>query len=414
MEQLSLIIPSYNNARYLKDTINSIFGGITSLGYMGKQTLLPDQVVIVDDGSSDNTEEVVSEMQKNHSIIVYHKLQKNSGTAIACNKAIELSTGKFITRIDSDDMRESFSLENMMKAQELNPDSYIYDDIRIFLNGKRKDKVWKMYDYDFSHLLKENLNHAGIMFSKESWKLSGGYPPVFSDGRDDWAFNVALGAIGCCGIHIEGAGYLYRREGYNRTLKNSSSERQLYYHEKMLTQFKNLYEGRWNMSCCGNRGKRTQEIQSSSSRTQPILSGASGMTLVQYNGENYGKEPFFGPVTGAMYEFSKTKNVKNVDNRDLHTDKFKGLLDLTLHGKNIFSIYEVPEQRIEVSNLNDSGTLIEIGQSEDLSEEMIDNLKSSGISTWELFIVESSEKLSEITGLSVNVIDGIKSFVTSE
>jgi glycosyltransferase involved in cell wall biosynthesis len=442
MESLTLIVPSYNNARYLKDLINSVFGGETSLGTMSPQTLLPDQVVIVDDCSTDNTEEVVSDLSKLNTRIEYHRMILNGGTSIACNEGIKKSVGRFITRIDADDMRESWSFEKMMRAQMEHPDSYIYDDTVIFLRGARQNKVWKMSDYSFFHLLEQNINHAGIMFSKASWRLSGGYPPEFRDGRDDWAFNVALGAVGCCGIHIDSAGYLYRREGQNRTLKNSSPERQKYYYDKMQSHFKELYLGRWNMACCGNREKRPASPQPT--RAAQTLSGSSGMTILQYNGENYGKEPFFGPVTGTMYVFSKTSPLRNVDNRDLHTPKFKGLLDLTLNGRPIFSIKEIPVEaplasppKIEVIEeikveeikveevkvestespaveTSTDGTTIQDGQVEGIGKKEISKLSSSGISTWESFVLESSVSLASITGKSVDEINAMKEALTQE
>ena len=203
------------------------------------------------------------------------------------------------------------------------------------------------------------------------------------------------------------------------------------------------------MACCGNRGNKV--VSPKSSPIVQTLSGSTGMTILQYNGENYGKEPFFGPVTGAMYEFSKTHPFKNVDNQDLHTDKYKGLLDLTQNGRNIFSIkqpdpvapvsapvVEIPpvvesaqvvesapvetvlESKVETSTVEtppsntSDGTLIQKDQIVEITPSIIKKLKGAGISTWELFVTESSVSLSEITGLPVDTIDGIKAKLTSE
>lgn len=429
---LTLIVPSFNSARYLSDLVNSVFGGMTSIGEMNPQSFLPDQVIIVDDCSEDNTEEVVFDLSQLHNEIEYVKLSKNCGTAIACNEAIKRSSGTFITRIDADDMREFWSFENMMKAQLEQPDSYIYDDVMIFLNGQRKGKVWVMSDYNFHSLLERNSNHAGIMFPKRAWESCGGYPEEFSDGRDDWAFNVALGTVGCCGIHIGGAGYLYRREQQNRTVKNASSEHQKMYYQKMRSHFKEIYDGRFTMACCGNRG--SSKVASATTRTPQPVVGSAGMTLLQYEGSNYGKETYFGPVTGVAYIFSKGSPIRNVDNRDLHTPKFKGLLDLNDHGKPVFSIFRpltepakpveeipVPVQVVESQEIIQSGTEessdenspIESGIIKGLGSKEIDKLKESGITTWGRFFYEDSVKLSDILGKSVSVIEKMKDELTS-
>lgn len=430
---LSLIVPSYNSGKYLIDLINSVFGGNTSLGAMTEQTLLPDEVIIVDDCSTDNTEEVVRDLLQFHKEIKYFRLSRNSGTAIACNVAIEQASGKYITRIDADDMRERWSFEHLMMAQLANPHSYIYDNVMIFLNGQRTGREWNMYDYDFHKLLERNSNHAGIMFPKKAWVECGGYPPEFNDGRDDWSFNVALGVVGYCGIHIGRAGYLYRREQQNRTIKNASSERQMYYRRKMENHFPEIYSGRFPMGCCGNRTSKKTVVASSNSQSQ-ILVGADGMTLIMYDGENYGIETYFGPVTGAAYQFSKKKNIRNVDSRDLHTERRNGLLDLSDHGKPIFHPYQTPtltpvvpsieksiveepvvEESVVEESTEDSNEihLIESGQITGITKKVIAKLTENGISSWESFLSEDSASLSGITGLTVERIDEIKQEISS-
>ena len=443
-ENLSLIVPSFNNGKYLGDLISSIFGGDTCLGKMTGQTLKPDEVIIVDDCSTDNTEEIVFDLLKKNSNIRYFRLSKNSGTAIACNVAIEKSVGKYITRIDSDDMRESWSFEKLMKFQLANPHSYIYDNVMIFMNGARKGKEWIMFDFDFERLLERNSNHAGIMFPKKAWEDSGGYPEEFSDGRDDWAFNVALGVAGYCGVHIDGAGYLYRREQQNRTVKNASSEHQRNYRAKMERHFSEIYSGRYPMGCCGNRSKSTSTVVQSTPLKLSLI-GAEGMTLLLYEGDNYGLETYFGPVTGTAYVFSKKKNVRNVDNRDLHTDRRNGLLDLALHGKPVFSVYQkpdvyqapvveepvqfqqleltveeqIPEEKISDENIDESldesssETPIESGQVTYVSKTVVKKLADSGIVTWEQFLSVDSAVLSETTGKTLDQIESIKKEITS-
>jgi len=88
MYKLSICIPSFNRAEELKNCLNSI------------PTLDEVEVVIVDDGSNDDTKQTVAHFDNLQ--IVYH-YQANQGRAAALKKAIELSHGEFIVIMDSDD-----------------------------------------------------------------------------------------------------------------------------------------------------------------------------------------------------------------------------------------------------------------------------------------------------------------------
>ena len=84
--KVSVCIPTYNRKDYLKEALESVFA----------QTYKNYEVVIVDDGSTDGTED----MLKDADYDVRYYWQKNSGDAAARNKSIELAQGKSITFID--------------------------------------------------------------------------------------------------------------------------------------------------------------------------------------------------------------------------------------------------------------------------------------------------------------------------
>jgi glycosyltransferase involved in cell wall biosynthesis len=335
-KSLAVIVPSYNAGKYLGDLVASIFGGKTSLGEMPGQSLQPEEIVICNDCSTDNTEEIVRNLNKLDSRIRYCKTPVNSGTSAACNTAIRNTDCKFITRIDADDMRESFSYESMYPILVNNLHSMVYDDITLFSNNERR-RTWTMQNYDFDNLLIQNFVHAGIMYTRKAWEEAKGYRESFRNGRDDWAFNVALGSVKYYGIHISRSGYLYRRDQQNRSITNGTSEWQAKFCEAMEKEFHSAYKERNKMGCCGNRNKITSSPAPSGSQVQTVV-GAAGMTVLAYQGDNTGKVSYFGPVTGAVYRFSAIpgKDKKNVDNRDLSTDRQTGLLDLSEFGKPLF------------------------------------------------------------------------------
>ncbi|KKL14951.1 hypothetical protein LCGC14_2510470, partial [marine sediment metagenome] len=185
--------------------------------------------------------------------VKYVRTASNSGTSVACNLAISSSYAKYIARIDADDMRESGSLEAMLEVQLKNPHSFVYDDVQLF-TPRGNAKEWKMQDYDFDRLINKNFIPAGIMFPKEAWEEVGGYSKEMRHGRDDWAFNVALGVKGWCGIHLDRVGYLYRRHGENRTLSNTTPANRAEFKRKIMSLYPEAYQEKRPMGCCGAIG----------------------------------------------------------------------------------------------------------------------------------------------------------------
>jgi len=102
MATISIIIPSYNRAHTIVKTVNSVLN----------QTFIDFEIILVDDGSNDNTEEILSEMLETDSRIKYF-YQENAGVSAARNHGISLSDGEYICFLDSDDYYEDNFLEKM-------------------------------------------------------------------------------------------------------------------------------------------------------------------------------------------------------------------------------------------------------------------------------------------------------------
>lgn len=99
--KISVCIPTYNRKTYLLETLKSVCN----------QTVKDFVIVIVDDGSTDGTAQMVKGLNLRN--LIYH-YQKNSGDAAARNKLIELATGQYLTFIDSDDLLVFDALERMV------------------------------------------------------------------------------------------------------------------------------------------------------------------------------------------------------------------------------------------------------------------------------------------------------------
>jgi len=90
--KISAIIPTYNNAEYIEEAINSILA----------QSHPVDEIIVVDDGSSDNTETLVRAIEQKTDMLSYTK-QHNQGPSAARNHGIELANGDWVAFLDADD-----------------------------------------------------------------------------------------------------------------------------------------------------------------------------------------------------------------------------------------------------------------------------------------------------------------------
>lgn len=342
---LSVIVPCYNYGRYLTDCIHSLIGGSTSLGESAGQTLQSFEVIVVDDASTDETPSVMKGLCDITKGIRGYRLEHNLGTAKTLNYGIEKAVGKYITFLSADDMREEWSLESLVRSCQSHPHSFAYDDVWLFHKNKRV-KEWALEDYDFDSLIYKNQVHAGIVFPKAAWTEVGGYPAVMADGREDWAFNVALGVYGWCGEHVKRFGYLYRRENQNRSLTNTSPEHYNRFLQRIAALFPAIYRGERPMACCGKG--RTQPSRtttrggqqpSTGMRRSVTVNGASGgsmaapentksMVRLVYKGKGM-TSVWDGAFTNTRYRFGMDRPKGWVYKADAGEKGRFGFLNLT-------------------------------------------------------------------------------------
>ena len=127
---VSIVMPSYNTAKYIADSIQSVIN----------QTYSNWELLIVDDCSTDNTEEIVASF--NDERIRFIKKDKNSGAADSRNVALRAAVGKWIAFLDSDDTWVPEKLEKQIEFMVKNDYKFTYTDYRIQLNG-----TWLPYVY---------------------------------------------------------------------------------------------------------------------------------------------------------------------------------------------------------------------------------------------------------------------------
>lgn len=157
MVKVSVILPIYNVAPYLDETFQSIID----------QSLPDIEIIAVNDGSTDNSEEIIRKWQQQDSRIVLYS-QENRGQSAARNLALKHATGQYIYMMDSDDkLKDSDALQTCYDYAERNKADFIFFDgesfseegvSRISRNTKRTHLVDEDKAYDGEYLLNLTLD----------------------------------------------------------------------------------------------------------------------------------------------------------------------------------------------------------------------------------------------------------------
>lgn len=170
---VSVVCPTYNSAQYVQQTIESVL----------QQTLPADELIIVDDGSSDETVSVLNKLKEKYcgstQIIILNEFHRGPGAAR--NRGVEIAKSDWIAFIDSDDIWKNNKLEKIISIIKLNPDPNIYchSELYIPLSGKETTLNYGKYynkGVDFKKLLyKVNLFSTSATVCNRSLFNNAGY-----------------------------------------------------------------------------------------------------------------------------------------------------------------------------------------------------------------------------------------------
>lgn len=211
-ESISVIIPAYNSARFIEDAINSVFD----------QTVKPDEIIVVDDGSTDETESVVKAMEGD----IHYIYQENAGSAKARNTGLEMARGNLISFLDADDVWIKNKTEMQLNLLRENPEN----DIIIGL-------LYRVPIEKTGEIVGKNIEggeHATSLGSslmrKEVFEKVGNFDEELRMSQDvDLFFRILEAGIKVLG-HNDVV-QLYRRHDQNITLDEKSSKM---YHLKVF------------------------------------------------------------------------------------------------------------------------------------------------------------------------------------
>ncbi|MFA6175946.1 MAG: glycosyltransferase, partial [Phycisphaerae bacterium] len=196
---VSLIIPCYNQAHFLPEAVASVVA----------QTYSGWEIIIVNDGSPDDTSRVAQELIELYPGRRIRLLEKsNGGLADARNAGIKESRGRYILPLDSDDKIHPQMLEKTLAVLETQPGiSIVYTDLLRFgeVSG-----VLCAGEYDFARLCQQNQMNCCALYRRKIWETVGGYNPNMRWGYEDWDFWIGCGKRGFVGQRLGEPLFFYR------------------------------------------------------------------------------------------------------------------------------------------------------------------------------------------------------------
>ena len=203
---VSVVIPTYNSAEFLIQALESVFN----------QTYTNYEVIVVDDGSTDNTRQVIEPYRSRLNYIY----QANQGVAVARNKGIEVARGEWIAFLDADDLFLPQKLQQQVAVFAAQPEigmvvsgwqianelGEITTDVKLWHNLPQLDlNTWLYW---------KPVLPSATMIRRQWLRLVGGFPSATIPVEDVECF-LELILRGCQAAWCQHIGTIYRQVNPN-------------------------------------------------------------------------------------------------------------------------------------------------------------------------------------------------------
>ena len=204
---ISFFIPAYNYEEYIKESVASIMNGNFEDG---------DELIIVNDGSTDNTAQVLEELKRKYPEIKIITHSENKGGAAARNTAVRNTKNEILFCLDADNILVPGSINKLKQFMiDSGADVASFQELHYFNEGGITGK----WHFKEEITLKDYLSTGEVpgssgnyMFTKESWLKAGGYPE--GNWLDTWGFGFRQVATGSK-IMVMPNFFYYHRHGHD-------------------------------------------------------------------------------------------------------------------------------------------------------------------------------------------------------
>jgi glycosyltransferase involved in cell wall biosynthesis len=196
---VSIVIPSHDYGRFLDEAISSACS----------QTHRPVEVIVIDDGSTDDSLEVA----RRHPVKVV--AQANRGVCMARNRGAAEASGPFLMCLDADDVLEPTYVAACMTALSEAPPhvAYAYTAMRLF---GTVEEVFASRPFDPRQLVKHTFVNSSALIRTEVFRAVGGFGPTWTLGLEDYELWIRLLDRGYHGVLVPEPLLRYRQHGQSR------------------------------------------------------------------------------------------------------------------------------------------------------------------------------------------------------
>jgi glycosyltransferase involved in cell wall biosynthesis len=198
---VSMVVTAFNYASFIDECLDSCLGQ--------QDTALEYEVIVVDDGSTDETPVLLARRSDPRLRVLR---TKNSGIEIASNRGLEVARGRYIVRVDADDALSPSYLSHMAPMLEQSF-GFCYADYTIIDADSVAQEVVCLPDFDASEVMtRGDFLATGTLYPAQLLRFHGGYASqTRNSGLENYELIIKLIAMGAKGIHVAEPLFYYRR-----------------------------------------------------------------------------------------------------------------------------------------------------------------------------------------------------------
>lgn len=198
--RVSVVIRCHNYGRFLGESISSALC----------QTRRPEEIVIVDDGSTDETADVLTDLQARAPLnVLRHGAPR--GPSASLNEGFRASSGDLVLALDADDRISENYVERLVSALDASGAAFAYAGVRWFGAVERCEPPRR---WDVGELGVENFVSVSALVRRSVFDELGGFRTDLDDfGFEDWEFWLHAVERGRRGVPVDGCWLEYRRHG---------------------------------------------------------------------------------------------------------------------------------------------------------------------------------------------------------
>jgi glycosyltransferase involved in cell wall biosynthesis len=202
---VSIIVTAYNYGEYIDECLDSCLNQ--------SRTALEYEVIVVDDGSTDDTPTLLKRRDDPRLRVLRIE---NSGIEMASNRGFEQARGRFVVRVDADDVLEPNYL-CCIAAELRNDAAFYYGDYTIINAMSMPERLVRLPNYDHEEVLNRgDFLATGTLYPTALIQEVGGYETLTKNsGLENYELIIKIMSIGATGIHVAAPLFKYRRHAKN-------------------------------------------------------------------------------------------------------------------------------------------------------------------------------------------------------